>query len=230
MQQPCNDKRPLACFNAGMTYDLADCGPAAAHLVACDPHWAPLIARVGPPDLALKPMREPWEALVRAIAHQQIHGRAAEAILGRFIALYPGHEFPTPSAVIATDDTVMRACGFSAGKVASIRGIAEGARSGLVPTLAEAQTLSDDELIARLVTLRGVGRWTVEMLLMFTLARPDVLPIDDFGVREGWRQLKQLEKQPKPKALGAIGQAWSPWRSAAAWYLWRAAELSRKPA
>lgn len=213
-----------------MTHDLADCGPAAAHLVACDPDWAPLIARVGPPALPLKPLREPWEALVRAIAHQQIHGRAAEAILGRFLALYPDTDFPTPDAVVASDDAVMRACGFSAGKVASIRGIAEGARSGLVPTLAEAQALSDDELIARLVALRGVGRWTVEMLLMFTLARPDVLPVDDFGVREGWRQLKQLPEQPKPKALGVIGQAWSPWRSSAAWYLWRAAELSRKPA
>lgn len=213
-----------------MTHDPADCGPAAAHLAACDPDWAALIARVGPPALALKPLREPWEALVRAIAHQQVHGRAAEAILGRFLALYPGADFPTADAVIASDDAVLRACGFSAAKVASIRGIAEGARSGLVPTLAEAQTLSDDELIARLVTLRGVGRWTVEMLLMFTLARPDVLPVDDFGVREGWRQLKQLPEQPKPKALGVIGQAWSPWRSTAAWYLWRAAELARKTA
>lgn len=212
-----------------MTHDLAACGPAAAHLVACDPDWAPLIARVGPPALALQPAREPYEALVRAIAHQQIHGRAAEAILGRFLALWPDATFPAPGQVLASDDATLRACGFSAGKIASIRGIAEGARSGLVPTLAEARTLDDEALIQRLVSLRGVGRWTVEMLLMFTLARPDILPVDDFGVREGWRQLKRLPEQPKPKALGTLGAAWAPWRSSAAWYLWQAAALARAP-
>lgn len=204
---------------------------AVRHLVAADPAWAALIERVGPCDIQRKPAREPYEALVRAIAYQQIHGRAAEAILGRFLALFsadgPDAGFPTPAAVLARDPEALRACGFSARKVATIRGIAEGAVSGLVPTADEAAGLSDDALIERLVTLSGVGRWTVEMLLIFTLGRPDVLPVDDFGVREGWRVLKGLDEQPKPKALAALGQAWSPYRSTAAWYLWRAADLAR---
>lgn len=215
--------------------------PAAAHLAAADPAWATLIARVGPCTLQLKPKREPYEALVRAIAYQQIHGRAAEAILGRFLALYgggvdaspadgelAGSRFPVPEQVLGTDPDVLRGCGFSGSKVATIIGIADGARSGLVPTAAEAATLSDEALIERLTTLRGVGRWTVEMLLMFTLGRPDVLPVGDFGVREGWRLLKGLDEQPKPRVLAELGQAWSPYRSTAAWYLWRAADLGRQ--
>lgn len=202
---------------------------AAAHLAATDPAWAALITRVGPCSLQLKPEREPYEALVRAIAYQQIHGRAAEAILGRFLALYgsDGH-FPDPEAVLLTDPDVLRGCGFSGRKVNTIIAIADGARSGLVPSAAEAATLADAALIERLTTLPGVGRWTVEMLLMFTLGRPDVLPVDDFGVREGWRLLMGLEAQPKPKALAELGQAWSPYRSTAAWYLWRAVELGRQ--
>lgn len=202
---------------------------AAAHLAATDPAWAALIARVGPCTLQLKPEREPYEALVRAIAYQQIHGRAAEAILGRFLALYgsDGH-FPAPEAVLLTDPDALRGCGFSGRKVSTIIAIADGARSGLVPSAAEAATLADEALIERLTTLPGVGRWTVEMLLMFTLGRPDVLPVDDFGVREGWRLLKGLEAQPKPRALAGLGQAWSPYRSTAAWYLWRAVELGRQ--
>lgn len=203
---------------------------AVTHLVATDPAWALLIEQVGPCGLAHQSGRSPYEALMRAIAHQQIHGRAAEAILGRFVAHFQsagGSAFPAPDAVLATDPEVLRACGFSARKVATLRGIAEGAVSGLVPGLAEASALSDDELIARLVTLSGVGRWTVEMLLIFTLGRPDVLPVDDFGVREGWRVLKGLDAQPRPRELAALGEVWRPWRSTAAWYLWRAADLAR---
>jgi DNA-3-methyladenine glycosylase II len=202
---------------------------ATDHLAASDLDWAALIARIGPCTLSLKAQRQPYEALVRAIAYQQLHGRAAEAILGRFLALYPGKPFPLPEDVLATEEAAMRACGFSASKVVTIQGIAAGAQNGVVPTLQAADTLSDEELIARLVTLRGVGRWTVEMLLMFTLGRPDILPVDDFGVREGWRVLKVLDAQPKPKALAEIGKAWSPYRSTAAWYLWRAAEEGKAP-
>ena len=111
---------------------------------------------------------------------------------------------------------------------AKLYGIAEGQLSGLVPDRAEADTLSDAELIERLTALRGVGRWTVEMLLLFTLARPDVLPVGDFGVREGWRLLKSLPEQPRPAELARLGEAWSPWRTTAAWYLWRAVDLSRQ--
>lgn len=202
-------------------------GPASDHLAAQDDDWAGLIARVGAPAITLQIGREPYEALVRAIAHQQLHGRAAEAILGRFIALYPDTDFPSPDQLLATDETALRACGFSLAKIATARGIAAGARDGLVPTRREADDLTDEELIARLTTLRGVGRWTVEMLLMFTLGRPDVLPVDDFGVREGWRILKGLPAQPKPRVLAETGLAWSPYRTTAAWYLWRAAEQGR---
>ena len=112
-------------------------------------------------------------------------------------------------------------------KTLAIRDVALKRLEGVVPTRRQAQKLSDDELIERLTTIRGVGRWTVEMLLMFNLGRPDILPVDDFGVREGWRVLKKLQAQPKPKELKVIGEAWSPHRSAAAWYLWRASELGR---
>lgn len=197
---------------------------AQSCLAAADPDLAALIARIGPCRLQLHPQREPYEALVRAIAHQQLHGKAAEAILGRFIGLYPGAPFPAPAQLLATDETLLRSVGFSMAKIATIRGIATATQDAVVPSLREAKRLADAELIERLVTLRGVGRWTVEMLLIFTLARTDVLPVDDFGVREGWKRIKGLAAQPKPRELAAIGEAWSPWRSVAAWYLWRAAE------
>jgi len=202
--------------------------PANEHLVTCDPAWHALISKVGPCGLEQKSEREPYQALVRSVAYQQIHGRAAAAILGRFIALFPDCDFPTPAQVLAVDDATMRACGFSAGKTATIREIAQKTLEGIVPSRTEAERLSDDELIARLTSLRGVGRWTVEMLLMFSLAREDILPIDDFGVREGWKVLKGLERQPKPKELAEIGLAWAPHRTTAAWYLWRAADLARQ--
>ncbi len=200
---------------------------AAAHLSAADPALAALVARVGPCRLDVVP-REPYEALVRAIAHQQLHARAAEAILGRFIALYPGTPFPPPDAVLATDELAMRGCGLSGSKLAAIRDIAARALDGTVPGAAEAAGLSDAALIERLVTIRGVGRWTVEMVLMFSLGRPDVLPVDDFGVRDGWRVIQGLPAPPRPRELAAIGQAWSPFRSTAAWYLWRASEAGKK--
>ena len=197
------------------------------HLSA-EARFEALIRRVGPPRLGVQRGRSPYEALTRAIAHQQLHGRAAEAILARFVALYPDVSFPTPTQVLATDDTVLRGCGFSAGKIASIRAIAAGALDGTIPDRRAAARLSDDALIERLTTLRGVGRWTVEMLLIFTLGRPDVLPVDDFGVREGFRVLYELDAQPKPRALAEHGLAWAPFRSFAAWYLWRAAEAAKR--
>lgn len=193
------------------------------HLSAADPAFAALIARIGPCTAAPTP-REPYEALVRAIAHQQLHGRAAQAILARLAALHPGPGFPPPEQLAATPDGALRACGFSGSKIAAIRDICAHAVNGTVPTLQEAAVLSDEELIRRLVAIRGVGRWTVEMLLIATLGRPDVLPVDDFGVREGWRRIKQLPAQPRPKELAAIGESWAPWRSTAAWYLWRASD------
>jgi DNA-3-methyladenine glycosylase II len=202
--------------------------PAEAHLSSTHPAWAALIARIGPSRLAPDAAREPYQALVRAIAYQQLHARAAENILGRFFALYPSAGFPPPEFVLATEDAVLRGCGFSASKTTAIRDIARKAADGVVPTRRAAKRLSDAALIERLTTIRGVGRWTVEMLLMFCLGRPDVLPVDDFGVREGFRRLHDLPAPPKPKDLASHGEAWAPYRSTAAWYLWRAADEGRK--
>lgn len=201
--------------------------PEALRHLRRDPALRRVIRQVGP--FTMKPARrQPYEALVRAIAHQQVHGRAAEAILGRFLACCPGPGFPAPETVLALTPERMRACGLSANKVLAIRDIAEKAAAGVVPTRQAARRLTDAELIERLLPLRGVGQWTVEMLLIFTLGRPDVLPVDDFGVREGYRVAAGLAEQPKPKALAEIGLAWAPYRTTAAWYLWRAADLSKE--
>jgi DNA-3-methyladenine glycosylase II len=193
-----------------------------------DRRFAALITRVGKPRLDVQRQRSPYEALVRAIAHQQLHGKAAEAILARFSALFPGETFPEPAAVLATAETALRGCGFSGGKIMAIRDICAKALDGTVPTRRQTHRLTDEALIERLTSIRGVGRWTVEMLLIFTLGRPDVLPVDDFGVREGYRVLHGLDAQPKPKQLAEIGTAWAPHRSLATWYLYRAADEARK--
>lgn len=196
---------------------------AEAHLAALSPAWAQLIQAAGP--CGLKPNeREPHVALIQAVANQQVHARAADAILGRFLKLFPQGEFPTPQAILDADRQAIRACGFSERKVDTILGICQGAVDGLVPSRAEALGLDDEALIARLVALKGIGRWTVEMLLIFTLGRPDVLAVDDFGLRKGLQILHGLDELPKPKALGLAGQAWAPHRSVASWYLWRATE------
>lgn len=193
-----------------------------------DPAFAGLIRRVGPPKLGIERGRGPYEALVRAIAHQQLHGNAARAILTRFEALFPGDDFPAPDAVLAMPEESLRGCGFSATKIASIRDICAHAMAGTVPTRRASARLSDETLIERLTAIRGVGRWTVEMMLIFTLGRPDILPVDDFGVREGYRVLYGLDAQPKPRALAEIGLAWAPFRSFATWYLYRAVEEARR--
>ena len=199
---------------------------ALDHLAAVQPEFAGLIARIGP-CTAVVERRALHAALVRSIAHQQLHGNAARAILGRLVA-HAGGTMPEPAALAAIPDEALRGFGFSGGKIAGIRAICAAALDGTIPTLEEADALDDDALIARLVTIRGVGRWTVEMLLMSTLGRPDVLPVDDFGVREGWRLLTGAEAQLKPKALAAVGTVWAPFRSTAAWYLWRASDEGKK--
>ena len=193
-----------------------------------DRNFAALIRRVGPPRLGIERRRSPYEALMRAIAHQQLHGRAAQAILARFEGLDPAGGFPSPEFVLASPESALRACGFSGGKIAAMRAISAATLDGTVPTRRGSLRLSDEQLIERLTSIRGVGRWTVEMLLIFTLGRPDVLPVDDFGVREGYRLLYRLGTQPKPKALAEIGLAWAPHRSIAAWYLWRASDEGKR--
>ncbi len=199
---------------------------AERHLTKVQPVFAGLIARIGPCTASVEP-REPYEALVRAIAHQQLHGNAARAILRRLGELC-GATLPGPAALAEVPDVALRACGFSGSKVAAIRDICVRTLDGTVPTAADAAGLSDGALIERLSAVRGVGRWTVEMLLISTLGRPDVLPVDDFGVREGWRLLTGADAQLKPKALAAVGEPWAPYRSTAAWYLWRAADEGKK--
>ena len=171
--------------------------------------------------------RSPYEALISAVAHQQLHANAAEAILRRFKALFPKARFPKPEQVLNATDEALRGCGFSTGKMLAIRDIAAKTLSGQIPSRAAALKLEDDELIARLVEVRGVGRWTVEMLLIFTLGRPDVFPSDDYGVRNGWRIAKKLDEMPKPKEFRLLAERWQPHRTLAAWYLWRAADAAK---
>ena len=201
---------------------------ATRHLGSAEPVFAPLIKRIGRCGLKPDRTREPFEALLRAIAHQQLHSRAAEAILGRFLALYPEVGFPQPEQILLTDVMALKGCGWSEGKIAAIHDLCRKAIDGTVPTRRAATRLDDAVLIERLTAVRGIGRWTVEMLLIFNLGRPDVLPIDDFGVAEGYRILHGLDERPKPKALAQIGLPWAPFRSTAAWYLWRAADEGKK--
>lgn len=196
---------------------------ASKHLAGIDADWARLVTAVGPCTHTAKPEREPYEALARAVAHQQLHRRAAEAILLRLETL--AGSFPEPAQLLGLDDLTLRACGFSTRKIATLKAIAEGALSGLVPSRTLADQMEDEALIKQLVSLPGIGRWTVEMLLIYTLERGDVLPVDDYGVRAGYRWLKSLPELPTPKALQQAGLVLSPYRTVAAWYLWRALEL-----
>jgi DNA-3-methyladenine glycosylase II len=169
----------------------------------------------------------PFQALARAIAHQQLHAAAANTILGRFINTVGGGTFPTPEQVLAAPEPVFRAAGFSGSKTAALKDLATKTLEGVVPDRATLLSLSDTQIIERLTQVRGIGRWTVEMMLMFQLGRPDILPVDDFGIRNGFRLAYGLRKTPAPKALALFGERWSPHRSTAAWYLWRAVELHR---
>jgi DNA-3-methyladenine glycosylase II len=186
-----------------------------------DEDWAQLIRTVGACTFDAEAQQElsPYEALVQAVAYQQLHGKAGDAIFARFKNYFGG--FPKPEQLINAKFDDLRACGFSGRKIETIQGIADGAISGLVPTRQAAENMSDAELIERLVTLKGIGQWTVEMMLMFTLGRMDILPVDDFAVVEGYKRLKKLETAPKRKEITEIGKAWCPHRTIASWYLWR---------
>jgi DNA-3-methyladenine glycosylase II len=199
---------------------------ALAHLCARDKILARLIKKVGP--CTLKPKRrQPFEALVSAVTHQQLNGVAARTILNRVIALYPGKRFPTPADLLATPDERLRAAGLSRAKTAALKDLADQTISGVVPSLRAVGRLEDAEIIERITAVRGVGPWTVEMLLMFTLGRPDVLPAADYGVRKGFAVTYGLAELPTPKELLAHGERWRPHRTTAAWYLWRALELPK---
>ena len=192
-----------------------------------DPVMKRLIKQIGPLDFAAQPKRAPFESLVHAVAHQQLHGKAAQTILGRFVALFPGAKFPKPEQIAEIPSDVLRGVGFSRAKVLAIQDIAAKSLDGVIPSARQINKLTDDEIIERLTAVRGVGRWTVEMLLIFQLGRPDVLPIDDFGVRNGFQIAYGLPEHPTRKQLAEHGQCWQPHRSTAALYLWRAADKSK---
>ena len=187
-------------------------------LASLDQDWRSLLAEVG--SCTLQPKQQsPYESLIRAVASQQLHSKAADAILARMLVMFD-NQFLSPEQLTASDGEALRNCGFSHGKVATLQGIAAAALSGQVPNLSEAMEMTDWQLIQRLTALKGIGQWTVEMMLIFNLGRQDVLPVDDFAVREGYKRLKNISTIT-PKQLREIGEAWAPYRSVAAWYLWR---------
>lgn len=200
---------------------------ALRHLRRGDPVMAQLIRRAGPWAPAPERGRGPYEALVSAVAHQQLTGKAASTILGRFHALYGGPDCPPPEQLLATADETLRGVGFSRAKVAALKDIAAKTLDGTIPARRALARMADEAIIARLSETRGVGRWTVEMFLMFTLGRPDVLPVDDYGVRNGFRIAYGRRALPTPRALARHGERWAPYRTSAAWYLWRAVDLER---
>ena len=187
-----------------------------------------LLREVGPYTLMPRVGCSPFESLVRAIAYQQLHDRAAESILRRLIALFPGRRFPSPVDILATHWRTMRGTGFSRAKVAALKDLAAKALDGTVPTSRMIKRLDDEDIIQRLVAVRGVGRWTAEMLLIFHCGRPDVLPVDDFGVRNGFRIAYGRRAMPTPRAMLRFGERWRPYRTVASWYLWRAADGAKR--
>ncbi len=191
-----------------------------------DPIMRALILEHGQCAIVPEMRRSPFQSLVQAVAHQQLHGKAANTILARFQKLFPGRKFPRPEDLAGVTDEQIRACGFSFAKIKAIRDIAEKTLSGVVPTGRQIVKLPDEEIILRLTEVRGVGRWTVEMLLIFQLGRADVLPVDDFGVRNGFRVAYKKRSMPTPKELLKFGKLWRPHATTAAWYLWRAADAA----
>jgi DNA-3-methyladenine glycosylase II len=187
-----------------------------------------LIRVHGPCTLTPETGHSPFQSLVRAVAHQQLNGTAAETILRRFRALFPGRRFPSAGDLAAVSDDALRSAGFSRAKIAALRDIAAKTLDGTIPSTRAIRAMPDTEIIDRLVQVRGVGRWTVEMLLIFKLGRPDVFPADDYGVRDGFRVAYGLDEMPKPKALLAHAERWRPHSTTAAWYFWRAANAAKQ--
>ncbi|HTL59568.1 MAG TPA: DNA-3-methyladenine glycosylase [Candidatus Limnocylindrales bacterium] len=198
---------------------------ALQHLSKTDRILGRLIRRVGPCRLKPKSRRAPFAALVQAVVYQQLNGTAAATIFGRVKELYPDRRFPTPRDILDTPDERLRGAGLSRAKTAAIKDIAAKTISGVVPSSSAIARMSEAEIIERLTTLRGVGPWTVEMLLIFTLGRPDVLPVTDYGVRKGFALTYGWKELPHPKELLEFGERWRPHRTTAAWYFWRALEL-----
>jgi DNA-3-methyladenine glycosylase II len=214
-----------------------DVEEALAHLKASDAKLGALIERVGPFTLRLDPAPSPFESLLESILYQQLHGKAAATIHRRVREYYGGE--PTPKLLLDTPDEVLRAAGVSFNKIKALKDLAARTLDGTVPSHAAIKKMSDAEIIERLTQVRGIGPWTVEMLLIFRLGRPDVLPVTDYGVRKGFAltfqrvpKTRPLEADdlPKPEILLKRGKRWAPFRSVASWYLWRACDLAKNTA
>jgi len=189
---------------------------------------AELISRSRRYEIGPTPAVRPFEALAESIAYQQLSGKAAATIWGRVRALYPRRKYLDPKLILQTPDETLRAAGLSRSKIAALKDLAAKTIDGTVPSSRALGRMSDDEIIARLIAVRGIGRWTVEMLLLFDLGRPDVWPVDDYGVRKGFAKTFGRRKLPTPKELMKFGEKWRPYRSVAAWYFWRALDAPKK--
>lgn len=196
--------------------------PSVRHLKAADPVLAGVITQVGSCRIQLRTEGTHFQALVRSIVFQQLSGKAASTILGRFNALFPD-SLPTPEAVLAADDELLRGAGLSRQKASYLRDLASKVASGELP-LEDVEAMDDDDLINHLVQVKGIGRWTAQMFLMFRLGRPDVLPELDLGIQNAIKRAYRLRKRPTPKQVKRIGAKWSPHSSVACWYLWRSLE------
>jgi DNA-3-methyladenine glycosylase II len=189
---------------------------------------AELISRSRRYEIRPTPAVRPFEALAESIAYQQLSGKAAATIWGRVRALYPRRKYLDPKLILQTPDATLRAAGLSRSKIAALKDLAAKTIDGTVPSAGALARMSDEEIIERLVSVRGIGRWTAEMLLLFDLGRPDVWPVHDYGVRKGFAKTFGRRKLPTPKQLIKLGEKWRPYRSVAAWYLWRALDQPDK--
>ena len=196
--------------------------PAEKHLAGTDPRFAALIAQSLRYKIKPQALTRPFDALAESIAYQQESGKAAATIWGRVRALYPRRKYLDPRLVLETVDESFRGAGLSRNKIAALKDLAAKTLDGTVPSTRVLARMTDEEIIARLITVRGIGRWTVEMLLLFDLGRPDVWPVHDYGVRKGFAKTFGRRKLPTPKQLMKFGEKWRPYRSVAAWYFWRA--------
>ena len=201
-----------------------DLQTAMKHLAARDEVLAELIANAVPFQTDADHLQSPYEALLEAIAYQSISGKAAATIFARIKALGSNGRPPTPEEMVKIPNRKLRKAGLSGAKALAMKDLAQKTIDGVVPTLEEAQSVSDEELVKRLDSVRGIGAWTVEMFLIFRLGRPDVLPIHDLGVQKGWSVAYGKKHMPRPKELLKFGERWRPYRTVASWYMWRAFE------
>ena len=201
-----------------------DWDDSIAHLSARDRRLATLIARARPVRFELAHTQSLFHALCESIVYQQLSGKAAATIFGRVRAIYAPKRFPTPAELAATNPAKLRAAGLSNAKTLAVLDLARRTEAGELPTLPQARRLSDDEIVERLTTVRGIGPWTVQMFLIFRLGRPDVLPTADLGVRKGFQLTYRKRELPTPDELIRHAEKWRPYRTVASWYMWRALE------